>query len=318
MASPVKITEVLPTTLPEDFGGWDREESSSAQPVQPAGSERGHGLGVVPFRARTAEPKPARKKRLIIIAGTSAALAVVLAAAMIPLWSHRTATPVRPVAAPAPAVTVIQQPEDATLKLATLPTPTVSAPTQPTPAVKDAKHGSVAAPPSDREKNASPSQAQAQMMNEQLNAPARIHMAAASAEQAPPPSGAFTAADMDGLGNNNAIGSVFGSAKQPRVQAASPKVITVSPGVAFGLLVQNRPPVYPPAAKTAGIFGTVVLAAAISKTGMIENLRVVSGPAMLRESAVDAVRNWRYKPYLLNNQPMEIETTIKVSFSLGN
>src|SRR5580692_542741 len=300
MASPVKITEVLPTTLPEDFGGWDHEESSSAQPVQPAGSKRGHGLGVVPFRARTAEPKPARKKRPIIIAGTSAALAVVLAAAMIPLWSHRTATPVRPVAAPAPAVTVIQQPEDATLKLATLPTPTV----------KDAKHGSVAAPPSDREKNASPSQAQAQMMNEQLNAPARIHMAAASAEQAPPPSGAFTAADMDGLGNNNAIGSVFGSAKQPRVQAASPKVITVSPGVAFGLLVQNRPPVYPPAAKTAGIFGTVVLAAAISKTGMIENLRVVSGPAMLRESAVDAVRNWRYKPYLLNNQPMEIETTI--------
>lgn len=315
MASPVQIREVLPVTLPEDFGGWDDEHSPSTQPVRLTGSERSHSLGVVPFPAGTAEPKPAGKKALIIV-GASAALVAVLAAAMIPMWSHKTAPSVKPVAALQPAVTVIQQPEAATIE-PPISMPAVSAPAEPESAAREAQRSSGVAPPSDRE-NASPSPAQTQMMNEQLDAPARIHMAAASAEQAPPPSAVFATADMDGLGNNNAIGTVFGGAKQPRVQAASPKVITVSAGVAFGLLIQKRPPVYPPAAKTAGISGAVVLAATISKAGTIENLHVVSGPVMLRESAVDAVRNWRYKPYKLNNQPTEIETTINVSFSLDN
>jgi protein TonB len=60
----------------------------------------------------------------------------------------------------------------------------------------------------------------------------------------------------------------------------------------------------------------VVLAATITKTGAVQNLQVVSGPPMLRQSALDAVRNWLYKPYLLNNQPTEVQTTIAVDFSL--
>jgi protein TonB len=100
------------------------------------------------------------------------------------------------------------------------------------------------------------------------------------------------------------------------VGAASPKAVTVSSGVIFGLLIQKRPPVYPLIAKAARVSGTVVLAATISKTGTIKNLHVVSGPVMLQESAVDAVRTWRYKPYKLNNQPTEVETTINVTFSL--
>jgi protein TonB len=62
---------------------------------------------------------------------------------------------------------------------------------------------------------------------------------------------------------------------------------------------------------------TVVLQATISKTGSIENLRVMSGPAMLTQSALDAVRSWRYRPYLLNGEPVEVETTVNVVFSLG-
>lgn len=419
MASPAKITEVLPDTLPEDFREWDDEESPSTQPIRLASSEHGPGLGVVPrlaaqfaeshgavtapgnllggaalptsapefaedsvflhrvrslsptldrphetvaqrpatvpaieevrfsaprpngtaaaaarkatlaphavaiteadeillhsFRAETAEQKPAKKKRFII-AGTSAALVVVLAAAMIPVLSHRTASSVKPVAAPEPAVTVIQQPEDATLK-PTLSTPTVPAPTEPAAAARDAQHSSGAEPTSDQE-NAGPSRAQAQIMKDQLNAPARIHLAADPAEQAPPPSSGFAAADMDGSGNSNAIGSVFSSAKQPGVGAASPKVVNVSSGVTFGLLIQKTPPDYPLIARAARVSGTVVLAATISKTGTIKNLQVVSGPVMLRESAVDAVRTWRYKPYKLDNRPTEIETTINVTFSL--
>jgi protein TonB len=75
--------------------------------------------------------------------------------------------------------------------------------------------------------------------------------------------------------------------------------------------------VYPPIAKAAQISGTVVLEATISTEGAIENLRVVSGPAMLQQSALNAVKQWRYRPYLLNNTPVEVETTVNVVFSLN-
>ena len=60
-------------------------------------------------------------------------------------------------------------------------------------------------------------------------------------------------------------------------------------------------------------FGTV----SISSSGIIENLHVVSGPAMLQQAALDAVKTWRYRPYLLNGQPVEVETTVNVIFALG-
>jgi protein TonB len=61
----------------------------------------------------------------------------------------------------------------------------------------------------------------------------------------------------------------------------------------------------------------VTLQATISKTGTIENLRVASGPPMLQQAALDAVKSWRYRPYLLDGQPVEVETTVNVIFSLG-
>jgi len=59
------------------------------------------------------------------------------------------------------------------------------------------------------------------------------------------------------------------------------------------------------------------LQATISKVGSIQNLRVISGPPMLQQAALDAVRSWRYKPYLLNGDPVEVETTVNVVFNLG-
>jgi protein TonB len=84
-----------------------------------------------------------------------------------------------------------------------------------------------------------------------------------------------------------------------------------------GMLLLKTTPVYPPIAKAARVSGTVVLQATISKTGSIENLHIVSGPAMLQQAAMQAVRSWRYRPYLLNNEPVEVETTVNVIFSLG-
>ncbi len=82
-------------------------------------------------------------------------------------------------------------------------------------------------------------------------------------------------------------------------------------------LVQKTMQVYPAIARTAGIQGTVVLEAVISKTGTIENLRVVSGSPMLQRAALDAVKQWRYKPFLLNGESIEVETTVNVEFRLG-
>lgn len=94
------------------------------------------------------------------------------------------------------------------------------------------------------------------------------------------------------------------------------KPVRVSSMVVEGLAIQKTTPTYPPIARAAGVEGTVVLQATISRRGTIENLRAVSGPALLQQAALDAVHNWRYRPYLLNGEPVEVETTINVIFKL--
>jgi TonB family protein len=109
-------------------------------------------------------------------------------------------------------------------------------------------------------------------------------------------------------------------ALQTDVQPSSdqkPTHVMISPGIAAGNLVSKVTPIYPPEAKKAGISGTVVLDAEISKAGFIENLHVVSGPPELLASAMEAVRQWVYKPYLLNGNPVEVETRINVIYTLA-
>jgi protein TonB len=91
----------------------------------------------------------------------------------------------------------------------------------------------------------------------------------------------------------------------------------VSSGVVAGNKISGPIPVYSPIAKAAHVSGAVVLHAIISKTGTIQSLSVVSGNEMLRANAVAAVQEWRYKPYLLNGEPTEVDTTITVNFSIG-
>jgi protein TonB len=162
-------------------------------------------------------------------------------------------------------------------------------------------------------------QVKSEMMNNQLTAPTRIPKDIKMvAEREAPPSTGFGVAGMEGLGGGGVPGAFAGlSNGGPKVQAAVPKKINISGGVAQGMLLQKTTPVYPPIAKAARVSGTVVLQATISKSGTIENLRVISGPAMLQQSALDAVRTWRYRPYLLNAEPVEVETTVNVVFTLG-
>lgn len=84
-----------------------------------------------------------------------------------------------------------------------------------------------------------------------------------------------------------------------------------------GNLVRRIEPVYPAIAKLAGVQGTVVIKAVISRTGVIEQEQVISGPALLAQAALDAVRQWKYRPYYLNSQAIEVETQITVNFVLN-
>jgi TonB family protein len=96
----------------------------------------------------------------------------------------------------------------------------------------------------------------------------------------------------------------------------APKQITVSSKVMSGNLLTKAVPVYPPAAKKAKIQGTVVLSVVIGDDGNVKNIQVVSGPNELQQASIDAVRQWTYKPYLLNGDPVEVKTTINIIYSL--
>jgi len=101
-------------------------------------------------------------------------------------------------------------------------------------------------------------------------------------------------------------------------QPESAKPMRVSAGVMAGQVLTRVNPIYPPDAKAAHVEGAVVLHAVISKTGEVRDLYVVSGPAELQASALDAIGQWIYKPYLLNGQPTEVETTITVNYKLDD
>jgi protein TonB len=112
------------------------------------------------------------------------------------------------------------------------------------------------------------------------------------------------------------VNSTSSLAYVPKLQPVMPQRVRVSQGVTTGLLIHKVEPTYPMLARSARIQGNVVLKAIIDKEGNIQDLQLVSGHPMLVPAAIQAVKQWRYRPYLLNGQPVEVETTITVIFSL--
>ena len=165
-------------------------------------------------------------------------------------------------------------------------------------------------------------QTKSEMLNKELQAPSRIPKPIAQVNETSVPPSMTGVEGMESLGSSTPgdISSVIDTIPtgHPRVvQQRASNSLKVSSGVMAGNLVEKTIPQYPSIPRAAGIRGIVVLQATISKSGSIENLRVISGPPMLQQAAIDAVRSWRYKPYLLNGEPVEVETTINVVFSLG-
>ncbi len=119
------------------------------------------------------------------------------------------------------------------------------------------------------------------------------------------------------LASNNPIVGSFGTAL-PIV--ASPPPTVHPPRISHmmeGNLIYKVQPIYPQLARAARIQGAVVIRAIISRNGTIENLQTLSGHPMLVGAALDAVRQWRYRPYILNGDPVEVETQVTVNFSLS-
>ncbi|MGA2351430.1 MAG: energy transducer TonB [Terracidiphilus sp.] len=336
-----------PTTLPADFGEWDSGEEPAAPHPPPSGFNAYPSpavapkpiakpvtarVAVQPVAARSPNIAPRRpapvfeeaeqvfqqqpqsrglnltgqsyedeeepkKKGMFVVVGSVAAVLVIGAGVL--LYPHMTH--------PKATTTVVQT-----------AVPQVAAPTELTPSKPMAATASIPTAatvptPADADKAA---HAQSEMINHQLAAPSRISkdLTALTGKEAPPPSSGFNPSGTD-LGSNT---SMFNSSQgEPKVKIAAPQKVNISAGIAVGLLVQRTAPVYPPIAKTARVSGTVVIQATISKTGTVENLHVVNGPTMLRQAALDAVKTWRYKPYLLSGEPVEVETTVNVIFALG-
>lgn len=114
------------------------------------------------------------------------------------------------------------------------------------------------------------------------------------------------------------VASTSSMAAVPKFVAQTPQRIRISQGVTRGLLIHREEPPYPPLARAARVQGEVVLNAIIDTNGQIQNLQLVSGHPMLVPAAIAAVKQWRYKPYLLNGTPVEVETTITVIFTLSS
>ncbi len=113
------------------------------------------------------------------------------------------------------------------------------------------------------------------------------------------------------------LGGIISSTPVAVPKVATPQRVRVSQGVSQGLLIHQVKPNYPPLARQARIQGSVVLQAVIAKDGSIQGLHVVSGHPMLTPAAIDAVKQWRYKPYFLNGEPVEVETVVTVNFTLA-
>lgn len=161
--------------------------------------------------------------------------------------------------------------------------------------------------------------------NGQLRTPTKIPQKVQMIkEEEPPPNMGATGVvggvpgGVPGGSMGGVIGGIIGQTATTVVpKVATPQRVRVSQGVSEGLLVHQVKPSYPPLARQARIQGSVVLQAAIGKDGSIQNLRLVSGHPMLAPAAIDAVKQWKYRPYFLNGEPVEVDTQITVNFTLA-
>jgi periplasmic protein TonB len=292
-ASPEPVAQSAEKPYPFTFGGTNREESSAA-------------------------PSGATKKLLIVAA------AVLGAAAGYYAWTSGTISQFlnskQSVAAPAKVAPVVSSPAPATVQ-----------PTAPATISSDAAASTAndSATP-DIVLETKPSPAKSTASSKKVAPVTSVPAPAPAAKPEAPPivmghSLATTSKkpETDVAAPDAVVMSSTGAASLPGISSAQPVLpkppvgtMKISQGISQGLLVKRVQPNYPQNALQAHIEGDVSLVATISKTGDITSVTVASGSALFTKAAVDAVREWKYKPYLLNGEPVEIQTDITVRFKL--
>jgi protein TonB len=353
MVPPEKLEKAQPTTLPADFGEWDSGEDSashpanfngfesfpaSAAPPKPSAKSATARVAVLPVAGRSPSaasrppaaayadveqaypaPKPKAVKTAAppqraesagakgqtgMFIGIGAAALLLIGGTVGYFKMHsKTAAPTATVATQ--TSTQVQTPA-ANTEASTPSTQTVAN----TPAQANAPVATDTTPSAETE---SALRAQSEKMNKQLNTPSLIRedLKTLAGGAAPPTSG-FGTPGMEGA----STAGVFNTEGGPKVKVAAPQKVSISGTMAVGMLVQRTQPVYPPLAKQAHVSGTVMIQATVSKTGSVVNPKVVSGPPLLQQAALDAVKTWRFKPYMLDGEPTEVETTVNVTFAL--
>jgi len=162
---------------------------------------------------------------------------------------------------------------------------------------------------------------QTDIVNGQLRTPTKIpkKVEIIKEEEAPPPSMGVVGGVPGGVPGgqmNGVIGGIISNAPMAVPKVAVQRV-RVSQGVTQGMVLHKVQPTYPPLARTARVQGSVVLAAVIGKDGAIQNLHVLSGHPLLQQAALEAVKQWKYRPYILNGEPVEVDTQVTVNFTLS-
>ena len=181
-------------------------------------------------------------------------------------------------------------------------------------------------PGRDRPKEPSPRRnrtGQSELLGKHVIAPANVPDRIANIEDLGPPPANFSdpAPTHSGLGGPGTVpGGLYTGAGLPQPPPPAPErtqPYRVGGSVQSAKAISRPSPIYPPLARQARIQGVVRLEAIISKGGTIESLRVLSGHPLLVQAALDAVKQWLYRPTLLNREPVEVLTTIEVNFTLS-
>jgi TonB family protein len=258
------------------YFGWTKMQARQAQPVQPS---------VAPAQTGTASQPPAPD--------ASSSAAQPTAGEVV------TPTPDQALTASSP-VTSSSKPSAAVIgEIPTL---------KPSPSAKPAgTEGTLANGKTPAAASSTP--AEPLVVKNGLSTQPKTEATAAEPEQPPVATSIVTGADssaLTGLVNTNAINA----------QKTPQQTLRISQGVSQGLIIKRVQPVYPAQAMQMRLEGTVELRANISKTGNITGIKQLSGQALLGRAATDAVRQWKYKPYYLNGEPVEVETQITVNFKL--
>lgn len=154
-----------------------------------------------------------------------------------------------------------------------------------------------------------------------LTAPRSVLLVTSTGPDIEAPNLPIGSADASRIGPGSPVG-VFHSLDQVAVRVTPPPPVAAkTPRISVmmeGSLIHRVDPVYPSLARAARVQGTVMLAAVIGRDGSVQNLQLLSGHPLLTTSAIDAVRQWRYRPYVLNGSPIEVDTQITVKFILAH